>query len=120
MNKRVAIIGASGMIGKPVALELLKAGFEVTAMARDPKRLSEQLPSEIKVVKGDIKNMGDILQLLHGQDFLYINLNLKPEEKQNDWHAETDGLRNILAAATKVNIKRVAFISSIVMRYQGM
>jgi uncharacterized protein YbjT (DUF2867 family) len=120
MSKNIAVIGATGMIGAPVALELAKQGFTVTAMVRDESAARKKLRPEIRIQRGDIKNTGDILHLLSGQDYLYINLNLKPEEKKDDWHAETDGLKNILACAKKLKIKRIGFISSIVMRYQGM
>jgi uncharacterized protein YbjT (DUF2867 family) len=120
MGKKIAVIGATGSLGTPVALALVKAGFEVTALIRDSAKAQAKLPSQIHLVKGDIKNAADLLRLMDGQDFLYINLNLKPEEKKTDWHAETDGLKTILAAAEKSKIKRIGFISSIVMRYQGM
>lgn len=120
MSKNIAVIGATGMIGGPVAIALSLRGFNVTALVRDEVAARKKLPSEIRLLRGDIKNTGDLLELLASQDYLYINLNLKPEEKKDDWHAETDGLRNILAVAKKLKIKRIGFISSIVMRYQGM
>jgi putative NADH-flavin reductase len=119
MNKNIAVIGATGMVGQPVAVELMRAGFTVTALVRNHSN-EKKLPGEIRLVRGDIKNAGDLLTLLHGQDFLYINLNLKPEEKKSDWHSESDGLKNIIAAAQQAKIKRIAFISSLVMRYQGI
>jgi short-subunit dehydrogenase len=33
--QKILFIGASGMLGKPVALELLRAGFKLTLLARD-------------------------------------------------------------------------------------
>lgn len=118
MNK-IAFIGATGMVGKPVAGELLSAGFAVTALVRNPDR-AKQLPDGIRVVTGDIRDAAALDALMTGQQGLYINLNLKPTEKKNDFHAEADGLANILTAAQKAGIQRVGFISSLVMRYQGM
>lgn len=120
MSKDIAVIGATGSIGRPVTIALVKAGFNVTALVRNPEKAKAKLPSEVSLIKGDIKNAADLLNLMDDQDFLYINLNLKLDEKENDWHAETDGLKTILAAAQKSGIKRIGFISSIVMRYQGM
>ena len=120
MRKNIAIIGATGMIGRPVSTELVRAGFNVTALLRTQPAAEKKLPAEIKLVTGDIRNAGDLLTVMNGQDFLYVNLNLKQNEKKNDWHAETDGLKNIIAAARQTKIKRIAFISSLVMRYQGM
>lgn len=120
MHKNIAVIGATGSLGKPVALALSASGFSVNALVRDVDKARAILPAKINLIKGDIRNAADLLTLMKNQDFLYINLNLKLDEKKNDWHAETDGLKTILAAAEKCAIKRIGFISSIVMRYQGM
>jgi uncharacterized protein YbjT (DUF2867 family) len=120
MSKDIAIIGATGSLGRPVAIALVNAGFTVTALVRNPEKARANLPAEVSLIKGDIKNAADLLNLMDDQDFLYINLNLQLDEKATDWHAETDGLKTILAAAQKSGIKRIGFISSIVMRYQGM
>jgi uncharacterized protein YbjT (DUF2867 family) len=120
MTKKIAVIGATGNLGRPVALALAQAGFSVTALVRNPEKAKNKLPAKIKLLKGDIQNAADLLALMSEQDFLYVNLNLKLDEKKTDWHAETDGLKTILAAAQKSGIKRIGFISSIVMRYQGM
>lgn len=119
MRKKIAVIGATGTLGRPVAIALLKAGFSVSALVRNPEKAVAKLPADIQLLRGDIKNAADLLTLMNGKDFLYVNLNLKLDEKRTDWHAETDGLKTILAAAEKSGIKRIGFISSIVMRYQG-
>ena len=33
--RKIAVIGATGMLGIPVAIALMEAGFEVTALARN-------------------------------------------------------------------------------------
>src|SRR4051812_30685570 len=120
MISKIAFIGATGSLGKPVAKQLVNGKFELTALVRDVAKASASLPKEIKLLKGDVSNSADLDNLLRGQDAVYINLNLKPGEKKNDFHAEIDGLKNILSSAKKMNIKRVAFISSLVKNYQGM
>jgi uncharacterized protein YbjT (DUF2867 family) len=120
MIKKIAFIGATGMIGKPVASELVSAGFTVTALVRDISKARTELPETIHLIPGNIKYRQDLENLLRGQDALYINLNIKHTEKKNDYHTESDGLKIILEVAKKSGIKRVAFISSLVMRYQGM
>jgi len=37
--KSVAVIGASGLLGKPLTAQLSKAGFEVTVISRDTSKL---------------------------------------------------------------------------------
>jgi uncharacterized protein YbjT (DUF2867 family) len=120
MIKKIAVIGATGMLGKPVTKELMKAGFEVTALVRDITKATHDLPGKIKLISGNIKYRQDLERLMAGQDALYLNLNLKPEERKKNFHTETDGLKVVLEIAKKTGIKRIGFISSLAMRYQDM
>jgi uncharacterized protein YbjT (DUF2867 family) len=120
MIKKIAFIGITGMLGKPVAAELVKAGFNVTALVRDAEKAKHNLPAGIHFLQGDIKNPADVDALMKDQDAIYLNLSVGQSEKKNDWHAETDGLKTILAAAKKNGIGRILSISSLVQRYQGM
>jgi uncharacterized protein YbjT (DUF2867 family) len=120
MIKKIAFIGVTGMLGKPVATEMLKAGFVVRALVRDPEKTKNSLPAGIEILKGDLKNSADVDELMKGQDAVYVSLSVTQFEKKNDWHPETDGMKIILAAAKKNNIGRVLTISSLVQRYQGM
>ena len=50
--KKIAMIGATGMLGIPVAIALLEAGFEVTALARNPASARRALPAAVSIVRG--------------------------------------------------------------------
>ena len=39
--KKVAVVGASGLLGKPVVKQLAKAGFELTLVSRDGTKLRD-------------------------------------------------------------------------------
>lgn len=39
--KKLAIIGATGMIGQPVTTALLEAGYELTLLVRQPKQAQQ-------------------------------------------------------------------------------
>ncbi len=117
---RIAVIGATGTLGKPVVRALVNAGFSVTALVRDHRKAKIDLPEVVQFVSGDLYNFADVRKLLEGQDAIYINLNLNQGEKKNDLHTETDGLKIILDEAHRARVKRIAFVSSLVMRYQGM
>ena len=94
MIKKIAFIGATGMLGRPVIHQLTEAGFDVTALVRNPD--SADLGDQLKIIKGDLKNPEDVDQLLEGQDAVYISLSILQNEKENDWHTETDGMKIIL------------------------
>jgi uncharacterized protein YbjT (DUF2867 family) len=117
--KNIALIGATGMLGLPVAKKLVDNGFNVTAIVRDVGRASRILPNEIKIVQGDVRDTSSLIKGIEGNEALYLNLSVKQHEKRSDFHTETDGLAHILAAARKCNVQRIGMISSIIMRYQG-
>lgn len=108
------------MIGRPVVQALYDAGYEVTAMVRDEAKARKLLPAGIRYCIGDLRNVDDVDIALKNQDGIYLNLNLNLADSKHAWHAEREGIDNILAAAKKNNIKRIAIISSVVMNYQGM
>lgn len=120
MSKRIAVIGATGLLGKPVTVQLLRAGFQVKALVRDPHKAKEMLPDGVERVSGDLRNTADIQNLIKNAEAVYLNLSIKPDEKPGDWHTETDGLQEIIKACKNAGVQRVAMISSLVHNYQGM
>jgi len=112
--KRVAVIGATGMLGMPVAIALMDAGFAVTALVRDPVRARAALPEAIAVVQADVRDEESLRRGLSGQDALYLSLSVAPEERPSGFHTEQQGLRHILDAAKDAGIKRIAYLSALV------
>ena len=47
----IAIIGATGMLGKPVAKAFIAAGFTVTLLARDAAKASAVFGPSVRVVR---------------------------------------------------------------------
>jgi uncharacterized protein YbjT (DUF2867 family) len=118
--KKITVIGATGTIGIPVTKELVKAGFEVTALVRDIDKAKQILPNEIRFVKGDLKNKASIEEALKNAEGLYINISTGPADKENEFSPETTGMDNILEAAKKMSVKRVAYLASFLARnYKG-
>ncbi len=117
--KKILFIGASGMLGKPVALELLRAGFEVTLMGRDPEKLQKIFPN-ISVVEGDVYDINSVENAMKGQETVYANLSVAQTSKRNDPQPEREGVINIINAAKKSGIKRIGYLSSLIKNYQGM
>lgn len=118
MIKKIAIVGATGMLGWPVAKALADCGFEVTALIRSIKNKTEY--PQIRWLEGDLSNPDAIRSLLNGQDALHLNLSVKQSERENDWHAEEQGLQRILELSLKSNITRVSYLSSLIMNYQSL
>lgn len=115
----IAIIGATGMLGTPVTHELIWAGNNVCIIARDVAKAKASFP-HVEVLPGSLRDVDSLTRALMGIDAVYLNLSIRQTEKRTDFHTETDGLKNLLTAAKRAGVRRVAYLSSLVMRYQGM
>jgi uncharacterized protein YbjT (DUF2867 family) len=43
--KKVAVVGASGLLGQPIVKQLAAAGFELTLISREPSKLKSIFPN---------------------------------------------------------------------------
>lgn len=116
---KILSIGASGMLGAPVTLELMRAGFELTLLGRNPEKLNT-LFSGVEVVRGDIFDPSSLLGGMEGKDAVYINLSTDQSAGSNGPQPEREGINNIIEAALKSGIKRIGYISSLIKNYQGL
>jgi len=118
--KKIAILGATGLLGKPVTLTLANAGYEVTVLVRDPALARKIFPKEVKIFPGDMRSDTDLQKFLKGHDKLHLNLSIKQTEKRSDWHSESNGLKSLLPIAQEAGIQRIFYLSSLIQRYHGM
>jgi uncharacterized protein len=76
LNKRdkmkIAIVGATGNVGKRIVDEALHREHNVTGIARDPLKLSPR--SGFTLVKGDANNPSKLSQLLVGHDVVISSI----------------------------------------------
>ena len=94
--KKVAFIGATGMLGKPVAEKLADSGFDVSALVRDENKARKMLPEKIKIVKGDLQNLDSLRDVINDADAVYLNASVTPNEKSANFHPESDGIENVI------------------------
>ncbi|MGG3283561.1 NAD(P)-dependent oxidoreductase [Paenibacillus solani] len=64
---KVAIIGASGTIGKRITEEALRRGHDVTAILRNPERL-EQEHERLNKVKADVMDPSSLEKAIQGHE----------------------------------------------------
>ncbi len=119
--KNITVIGATGMIGIPVTKELVKAGYNVTALVRNPDKASAIFTEGVKFVKGDLDNINSIEEAIKGANGVYINISTRPENKENEFNPENQGLDNVITVIKKVgNIDQLILLSSFLARnYKG-
>jgi nucleoside-diphosphate-sugar epimerase len=117
--QKILFIGASGMLGRPVALELMRAGFPVTFLARDVEKMRKLFPNAA-IVKGDVFDVASLEAAMAGQEIVYLNLSVAQSSKKTDPQPEREGINNIIEAAKKTGVKRIVYLSSLIKNYEGM
>ena len=116
---KIIFIGASGMLGKPVAKELINAGHDITLLARDSHKM-QKIFSNVKVAKGDVFDKESLLNSFQDTDIVYLNLSVDQSSKEKDPQPEREGVQNIIAVAKEKNVRRIAYLSSLIKNYEGM
>jgi len=116
---KLLFIGATGMLGKPVAAELIRQGFDITLFGRDTARIQSLFPGT-ETAQGDVFDKASLVKAMTGMTAVYCNLSVLQSSKEKDPQPEREGIDNILAAAKETGLKRIAIISSLVHKYEGM
>ncbi|MFY1047787.1 NAD(P)-dependent oxidoreductase [Chryseobacterium sp. GP-SGM7] len=103
MNKKVAVIGATGFVGTQVVKELLSRGFEVEAIVRDASKVNET--DNIKAKSIDVNNVEALAEALKGNDAV-INTFNAGWTNPNLYDDFLNGSVNIEKAVEKSGVKR--------------
>ena len=63
---KIAVIGASGNAGSRISAELARRGHSVTAIVRNPERVTAQV--NVTPTRGDVTDQAGLARLLTGHD----------------------------------------------------
>ena len=102
MQKRILVLGATGMLGKPVVLQLLKDGFQVRILVRDVEKAQAQFDGSVEVVQGDVTDISRLESALEGCYGVHISVG-----------GEVDQLsaENVAALAPILGVQHITYIS---------
>ena len=105
---KIALIGATGFVGSKLLTEALNRGHHVTAIVRDPSKLTEQ-NENLTVVRGDVNNVDDLAQQLAGHDVVVNSFNAG-WSNPNLYHDFLQGSRDVEVSTVKSGVKRLIAI----------
>ena len=100
---RVTIFGATGRTGRNLVAQALSRGYEVTAFARSPQKLSDYA-DQIEIVEGDVQNPEQVEAAVAGADAVVSVLG--PTENKPDYQVQR-GTQNILDAMNEHGVERL-------------
>lgn len=105
----IALFGATGGTGREVLRQALEAGHTVTALVRNPNRLSLAHPG-LTLVTGDVLTPADVAQTLTGTDAVIVSLGTTANNPDD---VVSRGTRNIVDAMRDQGIRRVVVVTSL-------
>ena len=105
---KLALIGATGFVGSQLLKEALERGYQVTAIVRDPSKLTIT-DSNLTVVKGDINQTAELPGLLAGHDVVVSAYN-PGWANPNIYDDFIAGAKAIEAATEKAGVSRLIVI----------
>jgi putative NADH-flavin reductase len=104
INMKIAIIGASGFIGSAILKEALDRGHSVTAIVRNPEKITITHP-QLTIKKGDVTDAANVAGLVAGNEAVI--------SAYNSYDAPTylQAIHAIIDGAKKAGIKRLLAVS---------
>ncbi len=110
--KNVAVVGASGNIGRKLVDRLLAEGVRVRAIARDPKRLAGAAAGGAEVHAGSVRDAAFLAGAFRGADAAFTMI--PPAYDATDFLGRQDEVGEALARAlVESGVPRVVNLSSV-------
>ena len=112
MNIKLAVFGATGLTGGFVVSQALEDGHEVTALVRDPRRVSLSHP-RLTVIGSDPAAPSDVERCVRGTDAVIHCLGIGGKGDGGPTSVISDSVRVTLAAMEKHNVGRIVCMSNV-------
>ena len=116
MMEHILVIGASGFLGKHVALALHEKGYIVRCSARNLSRVQSLAAAGCETVEADISDVASLKRALNGIEAVYITIHtLSPQTSNATGQSFTDvemaGLQNIVTACKDQGVRRLIYVA---------
>jgi uncharacterized protein YbjT (DUF2867 family) len=102
MSKTILVLGATGLLGGPVARCLKEDGYSVRVLARDVEKAQTRLGDGFDVVQGDATQVEDVRRAMEGCDGVHLSLG---------GEAERIGSTLVAEEAAGQGVERLSYIS---------
>ncbi|MBA3468907.1 MAG: NAD(P)H-binding protein [Herpetosiphonaceae bacterium] len=109
--RRVLVVGATGMLGAPVARRLKAEGFAVRILSRSPAKAAQMFGSGFEIQAGDVEDPASLGPALEGCAGVHINLSGGPSAADYE-RIEHQGTKNIIAAASQAQVEQITYLSA--------
>ncbi|GAA2291300.1 NAD(P)H-binding protein [Streptomyces kunmingensis] len=105
---KLTVFGATGGIGQEIVRQALATGHEVTAVVRDPARLTVT-GERLEVFRGDLADPASLRPAVAGRDAVLSGLGAR---KRADAGVATELTRSVLKAMDAEGVRRLLVVSA--------
>ena len=113
---KALVTGATGFIGSHLCEELVKRGYKVTCLSRNPSNLNWIENLDIRLIKGDCTIIESLLDAVVDVDYIFHLAGLTKACSGKDFFCiNTKGTENLIKAVSEraPELKRFIFLSSL-------
>lgn len=115
-SRSVLVTGGTGFVGSHLVELLLRKGFAVTCMVRDPDRLRWLAGSKVRLVKGDCSDPESLASAVQNISLLFHVAGLTKAIRSRDFYEVNHrGAKNLLTACSRHNpgLRKFILVSSL-------
>ena len=106
---KLVVIGATGNIGRRVAIEALRRGHEVVGVVRDPSAVAPP-DSRVRLVHGDATRAADVTAAVRGADAVVSAISPRPNPRGLPAPSLVANSRAVIEGLRKAGVKRVLYV----------
>ena len=113
---QILITGATGFVGSAVARTLVRAGFQVRALARPGSPRFHLDGLDLEFIDGDIRDADSVRRAMHGIRYVFhvaADYRLWARNRSEIFAANVGGTRNVMQEALRAGVERVVYTSSV-------
>jgi len=114
MGISIAVIGATGLVGEPVARRLLADGHTVRVCSHAPDDANARFGDACEVVHCDVRRPESVRTALFGMQGVHVNLHGKTADECEE--LEHQGTRTVARIAAELGLERLTYTAGISAR----
>jgi NAD(P)H-binding len=112
--ERILVVGGTGLIGRPVARQLLADGQQVRVLAADPGRARTELGAEFEYASGSVTDTAAVDRAIAGVDAVHVSLGVEdPTQLDAVEHRLT---ASVAATAARHGVERISYLTGSLVR----
>ena len=99
--KKILVIGATGLQGRPVAEKLVAAGYRVRALVRDTRKAEELASRGVEIMRVDLNDAPSVSAAMRGQDGVFMLISF--------FAGRSEQAKNVIDAASAHGVQKIVW-----------